>query len=263
MFNLDHVRGNVLEGKVAVITGAGSGIGKATVDLFTRVGATVIAADIKYESVVALKEAFPDYADKIHPVKVDVGDKESVEAMIDFAVSECGKMDILFNNAGIMDSMIPISELTDERWNLVMNINTNGVMYACRKAVLYFLETKNEHGVIINTASLGGLFGGRAGLAYTASKHAVVGMTKNIAFMYGDTGIRCNAICPGAIQTNIGYGAWKPSERGVARMSNGMGLSDRIGDAYEIAGAALFLASDDASFVNGETLTVDGGWSAY
>lgn len=263
MFNINHLRGGQLEGKVAVITGAGSGIGKATVDVFTRAGATVVAADINYESVCALKEAFPEAADKIHPVQVDVGNCESVEAMIDYAVKECGKMDIIFNNAGIMDSMIPISELTDDRWEKVMRINTDGVMYACRKAVQYFLESENKHGAIINTASLGGLYGGRAGLAYTASKHAVVGMTKNIAFMYGDTGIRCNAICPGAIATNIGYGAWRPSERGISRMKNGLGLSDRVGDPYEIAGAALFLASDDASFVNGETLSVDGGWSAY
>ena len=262
MFNLDHLGKSTLEGKVAVITGAGSGIGKATVDVFTRVGATVVAADINYDSVCALKEEFSDYADKIFPVKVDVGNQESVEAMIDYAVKECGKMDIIFNNAGIMDSMIPIDELTNERWNLIMNVNTNGVMYACRKAVQYYLENKIE-GVIINTASLGGLFGGRAGLAYTASKHAVVGMTKNIAFMYGDTGIRCNAICPGAVKTNIGYGSAKLSERGINRMKTGLQLNDRPGHPYELAGAALFLASPDSAFVNGETLTVDGGWSAY
>ncbi len=263
MYNLKHLRGGQLENKVAVITGAGSGIGKATTDVFLRAGATVVAADINYDTVCALKEEFKDYADRIHPVRVDVGDRESVEAMIDYAIRECGKMDIIYNNAGIMDSMTTISELTDERWDLIMRVNTSGVMYACRKAVQYFLETENKHGVIINTASVGGLFGGRAGLAYTASKHAVVGMTKNIAFMYGDTGIRCNAICPGAVATNIGTGAWKLSERGMSRMQNGMGLSDRYGDPYEIAGAALFLASDDSSFVNGETLTVDGGWSSY
>lgn len=262
MFQFDHLSPTVLAGEVAVITGAGSGIGKATTDVFTRCGATVVAADINYESVCALKDEFSTYADHIYPCKVDVSDCQSVESMIDYAVKTCGKMDILYNNAGIMDSMIPIDELTDERWDLLIKVNMNGVMYACRKAVRYFLESKVK-GSIINTASLGGLYGGRAGLAYTASKHAVVGMTKNIAFMYGDEGIRCNAICPGAIETNIGYGSAKLSERGAKRMGKGLSLSDRIGDAYEIAGAALFLASPDSSFVNGETLTVDGGWSAY
>ena len=253
--------GLVLKNKVAVITGAGSGIGKATVDVFTQMGAKVIAADINLDSVKALKEEFFDYEENIFPFKVNVADCENVEAMIDYAIETCGKMDIIFNNAGIMDGMLPITELTDEMWDRVMQINTNGVMYACRKAVRYYLEN-NPTGVIINTASLGGLYGGRAGLAYTASKHAVVGMTKNIAFMYGDTGIRCNAICPGAVGTNIGMGMTQPSERGSSRMALGMSLSNRIGDPYEVAAAALFLASG-ATFINGVTFTLDGGWSAY
>lgn len=262
MINTSYVGNKVLDGKVAVITGAGSGIGKATVNMFLQEGAECIAADLNYDSVVALKEEFSDYSDHIHPFKVNVSNSSEVEAMIDFAISECGKMDILFNNAGIMDSMLPIDELSDEMWDRVMKINTGGVMYACRKAVRYFLQ-RGVGGVILNTASLGGLFGGRAGLAYTASKFAVVGMTKNIAFMYGDAGIRCNAICPGGIQTNIGIDMSKPSERGYSRFNNGIHLMDRMGDPNEIAAAAVFLSCDASTFVNGVTLTVDGGWSAY
>ena len=252
----------VLQGKVAVITGAGSGIGKATVSLFLQEGADCVAADLDHDSVQALKEEFPEFSGHIKPFQVDVSKSEQVEAMVDFAVKECGKMDIIFNNAGIMDGMVPVDELTDDVWDRVMKINAGGVMFACRKAVQYYLE-RGEGGVILNTASLGGLCGGRAGLAYAASKFAVVGMTKNIAFMYGDSGIRCNAICPGGIQTNIGIGLSQPSQRGLMRTQNGMGLMDRLGDPYEIAAAAVFLSCDASTFVNGATLTVDGGWSAY
>ena len=262
MTKVSYAGQKVLDGKVAVITGAGSGIGKATVGLFLQEGATCVAADLNLESVEALKDEFPAYADQIKPFRVDVSQSEQVEAMIDFAVSECGKMDIIFNNAGIMDGMLPIAELDDAMWDRVMKINAGGVMFACRRAVQYYLE-RGTGGVILNTASLGGLCGARAGLAYTASKFAVVGMTKNIAFMYGDAGIRCNAICPGGIQTNIGIGLSKPSERGLNRTSPGMGLMNRLGDPYEIAAAAVFLSCDASTFVNGATLTVDGGWSAY
>lgn len=262
MIKNSYVGQKVLDGKVAVITGAGSGIGKATVGIFVQEGATCVAADLNYESVEKLKEEFSEYADQIKPFKVNVADCEQVEAMIDFAVQECGTMDILFNNAGIMDGMLPIAELENSNWDRVMSINTNSVMYACRKAVRYYLE-RGTGGVIINTASLGGLCGGRAGLAYTASKFAVVGMTKNIAFMYGDHGIRCNAICPGGIATNIGLGMNNASMIGVKRMSRGNELMDRIGDPYEIAAAAVFLSCDASTFVNGATLTIDGGWSAY
>ena len=123
--------------------------------------------------------------------------------------------------------------------------------------------SKEIKGVIINTASLGGLQGGRAGLSYTASKFAVVGMTKNIAFMYSDTGIRCNAICPGAVMTNIGLGSNAPSPRGTQKMQVGMPLCTSFADPYQLANVALFLASENSSFINGAAITADGGWSAY
>lgn len=143
-----------------------------------------------------------------------------------------------------------------------MNINLNSVMYACRKAVQYFLK-ENREGTIINTASLSGLCAGRGGLAYTTSKFAVVGLTKNVAFMYSDAGIRCNALCPGAIESNIGSGMREPSKLGFTKAVTGNAGRHRNGSADEVATAAVFLASDAASFINGETLTIDGGWSAY
>ena len=125
--------------------------------------------------------------------------------MVDRAVQTFGQMDIIVNNAGIMDNLLPIAEMDDDVWERLMKVNLNSVMYGTRKAVRYFME-RGEGGVIINTASLSGLCAGRGGCAYTASKFAVVGLTKNVAFMYADTGIRCNAICPGNTQTNIASG---------------------------------------------------------
>ena len=260
--NIDFKENFSLKNKVAVITGAASGIGRASVDVFTQMGAKVIAADINEEQLDTLIKDFPDR--EIHIIQTDVSDRRQIEAMIDFAIEKCGKMDILFNNAGITDDQSPVGEVTDESWEKVFAVNTNSVMYACRKAVEYFLK-KEKSGIIINTASLGGLYGGRAGVAYTASKHAVVGITKNIALMYADAGIRCNAICPGSVNTGVITSMMqkKLSERGTTRLRLGMGLSPRMGDPYELANAALFLASDASSYVNGEIMKIDGGWSSY
>lgn len=255
-------RGIRLDGKVAVITGAASGIGKATADLFLREGAKVVAADLNYDGVEALKSEFHEYADNIVPFKVNVSDKDQVESMIDCAVESFGTLDILYNNAGIMDNMSMITDVDDGLYERVMRINVDSVFFGTRKAVQYFLE-QNKGGVILNTASVGGLGGGKAGFAYTASKHAVVGMTKSVAFSYGEYGIRCNAICPGGIATNIGASMKNVSVHGYEQTNRGMALMQRTGDPYEIAFTAAFLCSDDASFINGVTVTVDGGWTAY
>lgn len=252
-----------LVGKVAVITGGGSGIGKAMVERFLAEGASCVAADINKASVDKLVEDLSgEYEGKVVSYEVNVACKDQVEAMIDFCIETYGKMDIIINNAGIMDNLLPIAELPDEMWDRIMSINLDSVMYACRKSVRYFLETKRE-GVIINTASLSGLCAGRGGLAYTTSKFGVVGLTKNVAFMYSDAGIRCNALCPGSIESNIGSGMREPSKLGLAKAITGNAGRDRNGSADEVATAAIFLASDAASFINGETLTIDGGWSAY
>lgn len=142
-----------------------------------------------------------------------------------------------------------------------MAVNVTGPMQAMRRAVPHML--KRQGGVILNIASLGGLFGARAGAAYTASKHALVGLTKNTAYMYAQQGIRCNAICPGGVETNIAASMVNVSEFGGARQYSGMGTMPRAGKAAEIAEVAVFLASDAASFVNGVALPVDAGWASY
>ena len=174
--------------------------------------------------------------------------------MIDTAITLYGKLDILVNNAGIMDGFEPVGEVSNDRWEKVFAVNVNGPMYASRKAIAHFLEQGG--GSIINIASIGGLQGGRAGAAYVASKHAVIGLTKNTAFMYAKKGIRCNAVAPGAVATNIAQSMGGDiSTFGQQTTGVGMAINPAFGMPEQIASVALFLASDDASFVNGSDLS--------
>lgn len=160
-----------------------------------------------------------------------------------------------------MDGMEPAGDITDDRWERVFAINTTSVMRSTRKVLPIFLEKRS--GVIINIASAGGLYGARAGATYTASKHAVVGFTKNTGFMYAQEGIRCNAIAPGAVETNICASMTNINQFGAAKQQLGMAANPRTGKPEEIANVALFLASEESSFVNAAVITVDGGWTAY
>lgn len=249
-----------LEKQVAAVTGAGSGMGRAIAKLFAQEGANVVAADIQPDGVQSLARESKDFPGKIVYRETDVSNEQQVEGMVDFAVSEFGKLDIMVNNAGIMDNMMPVGELDNGLWERVLGINLYGVMYGCRKAVQVMCKAKG--GRIINIASVGGLNGARAGAAYTASKYGVVGLTKNTGFMYANEGIRCNAIAPGGVETNIGRSMQNLSEFGLERTSVGAKTMPRQGQPEEIARAALFLATDESSFVNGTVLTVDGGWTA-
>ena len=250
-----------LKGKVAVVTGAASGMGKAIATLYAKEGARVVVSDLNLEGAKATVSDIEAAGGKAVAVLTNVAKEEDIQKMIDTAVETYGTVDILVNNAGIMDNFEPAGEITDAQWEKVFAVNTTSVMRATRKVLPIFLE--KGAGVIINTASIGGLYGARAGAIYSASKHAVVGFTKNTGFMYATKGIRCNAIAPGAVETNIGSTITAPSEFGGTRTGLGMALNPRFGKPNEIAALALFLASDDASFINGAVLVVDGGWSAY
>lgn len=249
-----------LEDKVAIVTGAASGMGKAIAELFAREGAKVIVSDVNLEGAQVVADNIITSGGTAQAIKTNVADSNDIDAMIDLAVTQFGTLDILVNNAGIMDNMAPVGDVEDERWDLIFDINTKSVMRAIRKAVPVFLEKGS--GVIINTASTGGFTGAHAGVAYTASKHAVIGITKNTGFMYAQKGIRCNAIAPGATITNITSTIKNVNEFGASRTKVTQGVIPRLGQAEEIAKVALFLASDDSSFVNGAVITADAGWTA-
>ncbi|MGI2326791.1 SDR family oxidoreductase [Planococcus sp. YIM B11945] len=249
-----------LQSKVAVVTGAASGMGKAIAELYAAEGAKVIVADLNYDGAEAVVKGIKANGGTAKAVKVNVATQEDIDTMIDTAVSAYGTLDILVNNAGIMDSFEPVGEITDEKWDRIFDINTKSVMRATRKTLPIFLE--KGKGVIVNTASTGGLNGAHAGAAYGASKHAVVGLTKNTGFMYANEGIRCNAIAPGGVATNIASTMANVSQFGASRLQAVQGVMPRIGQPEEIAQVALFLASDESSFVNGTVITADAGWTS-
>lgn len=242
-----------LEGKVAVITGAGSGIGLATTQLFVEEGAQVIAADVSEKGLARLTGIRG-----VETVVADVTNEADVDRLIATA-ERYGHLDVLFNNAGIVDRLLPVAECTDDVWQRVLAVNLYGPFYTCRRALPGMLQ--RGHGVIINTASVAGLAGARAGVAYTVSKHGLIGLTRNIAATYGSQGIRCVAIAPGGVNTGISLGG-EPSQIGLATLTKAMSTNVRTGEPIEIARVALFAASDAASFVNGAVLVADGGWLA-
>jgi len=251
-----------LENKVAVVTGGASGMGKAIVELFVKEGAKVVCADYNIEGAQKVVDAL-NYEDEqvAIAIQADVSDQKQNEAMIDQAIESFGQLDILVNNAGIMDGFEPVSRTAVERFKHILEVNTYSVFYSMRKAIPIFKE--QGHGVIINNASIAGLVGGHAGASYTASKHAIIGLTKNTGFSYANKNIRCNAIGTGGVNTNIGstMGTIDPEAYGYIEAGNPGNI--RLAESEEIAQVALFLASDDSSFINGSVVTADGGLTAF
>ncbi|MBX5449630.1 SDR family NAD(P)-dependent oxidoreductase [Thermogemmatispora sp.] len=250
------------EQQVAVVTGAASGIGRALVQRLTSEGAAVVAVDIVEEPLQALVMELQGQGASICACRTDVASESGVEAMLTTATSTYGRLDILCNNAGIMDLMTPAAEVPLELWERVLAVNLYGPFLACRRAIPIFLEQGG--GVIVNTASEAGLRGGAAGTPYTVSKHGLIGLTRSIAFHYGERGIRCNAVCPGAVATAIGLGQGVPHQSGLERVGAFIRASapSRVASPDEIAAAIAFLASKEASYINGAILPVDGGWLA-
>ena len=246
-----------LENKSIVVTGASSGMGRAIVERFVKEGAKVVAVARRLERLNELAESLKNEAGEIVVLQGDVSKLEDNEKMINLAVEKFGKLDVLVNNAGIMDDMSPIADATDEMSEKVMKFNLYGPMCAMRKATKVFLE--QGYGNIINIVSEGA-YHSCAGAIYCASKAALVSMTKNTAFMYMPNNIRCNAIAPGGIMTEISTSMGMPNMAGYGRVKNVIACSPAPGSGEQIAGAATFLASDESSDVSGDVLMVDGGW---
>jgi NAD(P)-dependent dehydrogenase (short-subunit alcohol dehydrogenase family) len=249
-----------LENKTVLLTGAASGIGAAIVAEFVKEGATMVLMDWDIENLNALAQKIPHETGQFITIGGDVSKEEDIRRFIDSGISHFGGIDILINNAGIMDDFCPVAETPISLWEKVLSVNLNSCFYTSRLVVPIMEQAKS--GIIINISSVAGSHGARAGLAYTASKHAMEGLTKNIAFMYAIKGIRCNAIAPGGVNTNIGKNM-HPNQFGYNRTNSGTASVPRMGESEEIAKVALFLATDDSSYINGSIITVDGGWTAY
>ncbi len=251
-----------LKNKVAVITGAASGMGLAMAKMFVANGAKLVLGDWNEERLFNLLRELEKETPDVTGLRGDISNKADAEALVELAIEKFGRIDILCNNAGVMDYMEGVAEMSDEIWTKVLGINLNGPMYATRKAIPYM--QKNGGGAIINTASTAAVHGGAAGAAYTTSKHALIGLTKNTAYMYAKEGIRCNAICPGATATNIqeSMPEDKISAFGVERLTPFHALSPATLEADDIANVAMFLGSDESKLINGAIITADDGWAA-
>ena len=247
-----------MENKSVVVTGASSGAGKGIVELLVREGASVVAVARREERLRALAEELKDAPGRIEIYVGDVSKREVNEGMIDFAVEKFGKLDVLVNNAGIMDNMAGVADALDEKFQQLMAVNVYGPMCAMRKAVQVFLA-QGEGGCIINMGSEGARKNS-AGVVYCASKAALESMSQNTAFMYMDRGIRVNTVAIGALETEISASIGRPDMNCMHRIKIAQANNPGVGQPIDAAYAVLYLASDEAKFINGVYLKVDGGW---
>jgi NAD(P)-dependent dehydrogenase (short-subunit alcohol dehydrogenase family) len=248
-----------LENSSVVVTGAASGIGRATALRFAREGANVVVADLNADAARDVVAEIDAAGGTAVAVAGDLSDQSVVDQVVRTAVSTFGGLDVLVNNAGIMDTMSAAADVADAEWERVLRVNLTAPFLLTRAALPHMLA--KGKGAIVNTASEAGLRGSAAGTAYTVSKHGVVGLTRSLAVMYRNAGIRTNAIAPGGTMTGISVQA-DPATLGPQALGPYMGNVGRIATADEQAAAIVFLASDAASNVNGAVLPVDNGWAA-
>ena len=243
-------------GKMAIVTGAGSGIGLATAKKIIDEGGTVVAVDV---SAPRLEEAAAAIGAAYKPLAIDITGPGAAKTIVEAAG---GRVDILINNAGIMDGFLPVGEVSDELWDQILAVNLTSMMRLMREVIPVMVAAK--HGAIVNLSSLAA-FHACAGVAYTVSKHGVIGLTKQTAVMYAKDGVRCNAVAPGGVATNVAGDFRSPlaAERLGAAMGASMGaVSVGMGQPEGLADAICFLADDAAaSHVNGVVLPVDFGWA--
>lgn len=246
-----------LENKVALITGAGSGLGREAALLFAREGARVVLNDVTAENVEAVAHEITEAGGDAIAVAGDVSNEQDVEKTIKAGVDTFGKLDTLYNNAGIMpDEDVSVLTMAPDLWRHILDINTQGVALCCKYGIPQIIEAGG--GAVVNVASFVALVGCSVPQdAYTASKGAVIALTQSLAVQFGPQGVRSNAICPGPIITPLMETLFATEEAKLKRLNRiPMG---RFGQPPDVANAALFLASDEASWINGHSLVVDGG----
>ena len=248
-----------LENKVVVITGAGSGIGAATAALFAEYGAKVIVSDLNIEKAQRVVDGIKSAGGSSSAVQANVTKFEEVEALVSKTLNEYGQLDVMVNNAGIGGkNQKKAAEHTHEDWHNVIAVNQTGVFYCMQVALKQMM--KQGHGNIVNVASLAGLKPSGYNLSYSASKYAVVGMTKSAALEYGRKNIRINAVCPGYTNSAL-LDQLLSSRPDMEDTLKRLIPMDRFGEATEIAEAIAWLASDNSKYITGQTITLDGGTS--
>ncbi len=254
-----------LDKKIAFVTGAGSGIGESIARLFAQQGAHVVLADVRENAARQVAAEIQEGGGSTRVQQLDVADESQVKAAIEQVAAAEGRLDILVNNAGI-SHVGNILETSLEDWERVMQVNARGVFLCAREGLRQMLSQSPGGGVVINMSSVAATIGIERRLPYCASKGAVLALTRSIAIDFATRGIRCNAICPGTVQTPFvdGYLArnFAGHEDEVRQQLHARQPIGRMGQPDEIAYAALYLASDEAAFVTGSALVIDGGWTA-
>lgn len=248
---------NHFKDKVAIVTGGSFGIGSATAVLFAKQGAKVTIADVVEDSETL--NAIKKLGGTAIFVKCDVSKESDVINMVEQTIEKFGRIDFAFNNAGIEGLAAPAHECTNNNWTNVMNVNIDGVWLCMKHQIPHML--KQGKGAIVNNASVAGLVGFAGTPAYVASKHAVVGLTKNAALDYAKLGIRVNVVCPGIIKTPM-IDRFTGKDKKIEKQFIDMEPIGRLGKPEEVAEAVMWLCSDASSFVTGQALAVDGGWVA-
>jgi len=249
-----------LEGKSVIITGAGSGIGRAAALLFAKEGARLVAVD-RSEGINDTVDAVKEAGGTAEAVMADAGSEKDVIAFIDKALKNYGKLDAIWANAGVSGGLVPLADQTVEHWQEILRVNLIGPFLAVKHSIPHM--TRQGFGSIVCTASVAGLKAGASGHPYAASKAGVISLVQTTAYSLSGTGVRINAVCPGLIETGMTKPIFeRAAERGTTDKIGQLNPLKRAGQPHEIAAMALFLASDEASYVNGQAFPVDGGLTA-